>query len=75
MEPWVRATRRGGVILVGVISVVVSLSLVYIVINHGAVAQLPTLQLLGLLMLMVLPMVTLGLLRLDQETAREQGER
>lgn len=74
MEPWVRATRRGGVVLVGVISVVVSLALVYTVINHGAVARLPTLQLLGLVMLMVLPMVTLGLLRLDQETARERGE-
>jgi uncharacterized membrane protein len=75
MEPWVRATRRGGVILVGVISVVVSLALVSMVINHGAVSRLPTLQLLGLVMLLVLPVVTLGLLRLDQVTAREQGPR
>lgn len=75
MEAIVRATRRGGVILIAVISIVVSLGLVYMVFNGGAISRLPTTQLLGLLALLILPVVTMGLLRLDQVTARERGLR
>jgi len=75
MESLVRATRRSGVVLIAVISIVLSLGLVYAIFNGGAVSRLPTLQLLGLVGLLVLPIVTMGLLRLDQVTARERGAR
>lgn len=75
MESIIRATRRGGVVLIAVISIVLSLGLVYATFNGGAVSRLPTLQLMGLVALLVLPIVTMGLLRLDQLTARERGTR
>jgi hypothetical protein len=75
MESFVRSARRGGVMLVAALSVLVSLALVYVLFNGGTVARLPTVQLLGPLALLVLPIVTLGLLRLDQTTARERGAR
>ena len=75
MESIVRATRRGGAVLAALISVVMSLGLVYAAFNGGAISRLPTLQLFGLLVLLVLPLVTIGLLRLDQATARERGVR
>ncbi len=75
MESIIRATRRSGVVLIAVISIVLSLGLVYAIFNGGAVSRLPTLQLMGLVGLMVLPIVTMGLLRLDQLTARERGTR
>jgi hypothetical protein len=75
MESLVRTARRGGVILVAAMSIVVSLALVYILFNGGEVARLPMLQLIGPLALLVLPILTLGLLRLDQTTARERGRR
>jgi len=75
MESIVRSARRGGVVLVAMMSVVVSLGLVYVLFHQGAVARLPMVQLVGPLALLVLPIVTLGLLRLDQTTARERGAR
>lgn len=75
MESFVRSARRGGVMLVAAMSVVVSLGLVYVLFNGGTVARLPTVQLLGPLAMLVLPVVTMGLLRLDQTTARERGPR
>ena len=73
MEVIVRSARRGGVVLVAAMSVVVSLALVYVLFSGGSVARLPTVQLVGPLALLVLPVVTMGLLRLDQTTARERG--
>lgn len=73
MEAFVRATRRGGVILVTVVSIVAALGLVYGLFHTGAVERQPTMFLLVVLGLLVLPIVTLGLLRLDQTTARERG--
>ena len=75
MDAFVRVTRRGGVIFIAVISMVIALGLVYAVFNGGAISRLPTLQLFGLLALLALPIVTMGLLRLDQVTARERGVR
>lgn len=75
MESFVRTARRGGVILVAAMSVVVSLGLVYALFSGGSVARLPTAQLLAPVALLVLPLVTLGLLRLDQTTARDRGGR
>ena len=68
-------SRRGGVLLVAMMSIVVSLGLVYVLFSGGTVARLPTVQLLGPVALLVLPILTLGLLRLDQTTARERGPR
>lgn len=73
MESLVRVTRRGGVILVALLSVACSLMLVYLVFNRGAVSHLPTLHLLGLVGSLLLPIATLGLLRLDQVTVHERG--
>lgn len=75
MESIVRSARRGGVLLVAMMSIVVSLGLVYVLFSGGTVARLPTVQLLGPVALLVLPILTLGLLRLDQTTARERGPR
>ena len=75
MESIVRSARRGGVVLVAAMSVVVSLALVYVLFSAGSVARLPMVQLVGPLALLVLPVVTMGLLRLDQTTARERGSR
>ncbi len=75
MDAIVRATRRGGVIFIAVISIVIGLALIYAVFNGGAISRLPTLQLFGLIGLLALPIVTMGLLRLDQATARERGVR
>ena len=73
MESIVRVTRRGGVILVALLSVACSLLLVYLVFNRGAINRLPTLHLLALVGSLLLPITTLGLLRLDQLTIRERG--
>lgn len=73
MESIVRVTRRGGVILVAGLSIACSLFLVYLVFNRGAVTRLPTLHLLALVASLLLPIITLGLLRLDQLTVRERG--
>ncbi len=73
MESILRVTRRGGVILVAVLSVACSLLLVYLVFNRGAISRLPTLHLLGLVGSLLLPIATLGLLRLDQLTVRARG--
>ena len=75
METIVKATRRSGVVLAALISVVVSLALVSAAVGEGVISRLPTLQLIGLLVLLILPIVTIGLLRLDQLTARERGTR
>ena len=73
MESIVRATRRGGVILVALLSVACSLILVYLVFNRGTISRLPTMHLLALVGSLLLPITTLGLLRLDQLTIRERG--
>lgn len=75
MEAFVRVTRRGGVILIAVVSVIAALGLVYLLFNGGTVSRLPTLHLVGLLGLLVMPIVTMALLRLDQTTARHRGGR
>jgi len=75
MESFIRTARRGGVIVIAAMSVVVSLGLVYLIFQRGSVGRLPTVQLMGPLALLVLPLVTLGLLRLDQSTARSRGRR
>lgn len=74
MEAMVRVARRGGVFLVAALSVVASLTFVYLVFNRGAIGSLPTLFLIALAGSLLLPVVTLGLLRLDQLTARDRGE-
>ncbi|MDQ7014672.1 MAG: hypothetical protein Q9O74_12385 [Planctomycetota bacterium] len=73
MESILRVTRRGGVILVAVLSVACSLLLVYLVFNRGAISHLPTLHLVALVGSLLLPITTLGLLRLDQLTVRARG--
>jgi hypothetical protein len=73
MESIVRLTRRGGVFLVAALSVVCGLTLIYTVFNRGVVGRLPTTHLLGLAGALLLPVLTLGLLRLDQVTARHRG--
>jgi len=75
MEAFVRATRRGGVIAILMMSIIAGCGLVSALFSGDIVARLSTGTLLGVLTILTLPMITIGLLRLDQETAREQGSR
>jgi len=75
MEAFVRATRRGGVIAILMMSIIAGCGLVSALFNGDIVARLSTGTLLGVLTILMLPMITIGLLRLDQETARERGSR
>ena len=75
MEAFVRATRRGGVIAILMMSIIAGCGLVSVLFSGDIVARLSTGTLLGVLTILTLPMITIGLLRLDQETARERGSR
>jgi len=75
MEAFVRATRRGGVIAILMMSIIAGCGLVSVLFSGDIVARLSTGTLLGVLTILTLPIITIGLLRLDQETARERGSR
>ena len=75
MEAFIQATRRGGVIAISMVSIIAGCGLISVLFSGGTVARLSTGSLLGVLAILMLPMITMGLLRLDQETARERGSR
>lgn len=75
MESFIRATRRGSVILISLVSIAAGCGMISLLFHDNAVARLSTSSLLAVLGILLLPLITMGLLRLDQETARQHGPR